>query len=302
MTKRVGPPRPTRYISFTPISGLISLLLFYFLFIKLFPTQFPKFIIFSGIPVPANNITIIFIDLFLIFLLLPLAFYSKKYTVFMQKLKEQTRGFLQVYPSVATSLPSVSQAIIASIDLVEEPLKDYLAAFGYLYKMTGDLEGSFLKIFSNAPRDVRLLLISILTTAKSGGRSSDVLNVTSKYASELQRMESYLKNKLQSYSTVIMMGIAVYGFSVGMTTVMLEILRKSPSLGLTGISTYAINVEGVIGIFFYSLLIVSAASAYVIAKIISDYAPRTSEYFIYLISIGTISMMIAFSMARGLIH
>lgn len=301
MPKRVGPPRPLKYLILMPISGLLSLFVFYYLFIRIFPTQFPVFTSFSGIPVPSTIVTIIYVDLFFVFLLLPYAMYARKYSNFMLELKRQARSFLEIYPSVASSLPSVSSAILASVELVEPPLRDYLAAFGYLYKMTGDLEGSFEKVFASSPRDVRLLLTSILTTAKSGGRAGDILNVTSKYAAELQRMEFYLRNRLQSYSSVIILGIAVYGFAVGMTIVMLEVLKKSPSFGLTGVATYAINIPGILGIFFYSLLIVSATSAYVIAKVISDFAPRTSEYFIYLILIGTVSMIIALSLASHIV-
>lgn len=284
-----------------PITGLLSLLIFYYLFKMAFPTQFPEFTSFSGIPVPSNLITIVYIDVFFIFLLLPYALYSRKYSNYMLELKRQARSFLEIYPSIASSLPSVSQAILASVELVEPPLRDYLAAFGSLYKMTGDLEGSFMKIFSSSPRDVRLLLTSILTTAKSGGRASDILNITSRYAAELQRMEFYLRNRLQSYSSVIFLGIAVYGFSVGMTIVMLEVLKRNATFGLSGVATQAINIAGILGIFFYSLLIVSAASSYIIAKVISDFAPRSSEYFIYLISIGTMTMAIALSLAIHII-
>jgi Bacterial type II secretion system protein F domain. len=299
--RRIGPPRPLKYVAFVPVSGISSLLIFYYIFKKLFPTQFPVFTSFSNIPVPSNIITIIYVDLFLVFLMLPYAIYSRKYSNYMLELKRQARSFLEIYPSVAASLPSVSQAILASVDLVDPPLKDYLSAFAYLYKMTGDLEGSFLKTFSSSPRDVRLLLTSILTTARSGGRASDILNVTSRYAAELQRMEFYLKNRLQSYSSVIILGIAVYGFAVGMTIVMLEVLKKNATFGLTGVMTTSINIPGILGIFFYSLLIVSATSGYIIAKVISDFAPRTSEYFIYLILTGTFTMTIALSLASRVV-
>ncbi len=284
-----------------PVSGILSLVLFYYIFIKIFPTQFPVFTSFSGIPVPSTTITIFYIDLFFTFFLLPFAIYSRKYSNYMLDLKRQARSFLEIYPSVASSLPSVSQAIMASVELVESPLKDYLAAFGSLYKMTGDLEGSFMKVFSSAPRDVRLLLTSILTTAKSGGRASDILNITSEYAAELQRMEYYLRNRLQSYSSVIILGIAVYGFAVGMTIVMLETLKRNATFSLTGLAASTINIPGILGIFFYSLLIVSATSAYIIAKVISDFAPRTSEYFIYLMLIGTTTMVVALSLASHVI-
>jgi len=65
--------------------------------------------------------------------------------------------------------------------------------------------------------------------------------------------------------------------------------------------TTSINIPGILGIFFYSLLIVSATSGYIIAKVISDFAPRTSEYFIYLILIGTFSMTIALSLASRVV-
>ena len=302
MARRIGPPRALKYVAISPASGIASLFIFYVLFSKMFPRQFPMFIEYSGLPVPGNFITIIYIDLFIVFLLAPISIYARKYIEYMQKLKEQARSFLQVYPSVAASMTSVSQAIIASLDLVEEPLKDYLEAFAYLYNMTGDLEGSFLKIFSKTPKSVRLLLTSILTTARSGGRSEDVLSVTSKYASELQRMDFYLRNRLQPYSTVIFLGAAVFGFSVGMTSVMLEILRRTPSFGLSKVTTYTINVHGIVGIFFYSLLILSASASYIIAKVIYDHALKASEYFIYLTLIGTLTMMIALATGPKFIH
>jgi Bacterial type II secretion system protein F domain. len=124
-------------------------------------------------------------------------------------LKYQSRIFLQVYPSIAASAQSTVEALSASASLVERPLRDLIRALASSYRLTGDLEGSFRRVFGDAPRDVRILLSAIPVAGRSGGRSKEVLEVISRYAAELDRMEFTLFNRLRSYAMVVYMGVAV---------------------------------------------------------------------------------------------
>ncbi|MGC9112277.1 type II secretion system F family protein [Acidilobus sp.] len=244
---------------------------------------------FDGIPVPLGVTSIIATDIIIFGPLLPAAIVLSRRQGVYKRLKLQSRVFLQVFPSIAASSESMAEALEAAASLSERPLRDYISAFSALYRATGDAEGSFRKVFSKVPREVRLLLSSIVVAERSGGRARDVLEVVSKYAAELDRMEFSLFNRLRSYSMIVYMGVAVYGAASGIGVSIARSLSQAPvALGASQLS--ATTLVAIEGFLYYALIVLSLASAYVMAKAIDDYPPKAVGNFMQLLAIGSATL------------
>ncbi|MGC9209749.1 MAG: type II secretion system F family protein [Acidilobus sp.] len=268
----------------------VALLLDGVLVLSRFPSAF-RFITYGVVPVPYGPASILALQVIIVLAVTPalLAFRRRQESV--RELKYQSRVFLQIYPSLAMSAQSVGEALDASVGLVDSPLRELIKAFSDSYRLTGDLEEAFRRSFSSAPRDVRLLLSSIVVAGKSGGRVKEVLEIISRYAAELDRMEFTLFNRLRSYAMVVYMGVAVYGVVAGIGISIAHSFSGIPFLGSSGLSP--VELKEILGFLYYALLVMSAASSYVMAKIIDDYAPKAFEYFTFLSSLGSVFLIIS---------
>ncbi|MGC9071357.1 MAG: type II secretion system F family protein [Acidilobus sp.] len=262
-----------------------------------FPTAF-KFITYFGIPVPYGATSILSLQVILVLGMIPAILAFRRRHEVTRELKYQSRVFLQVYPSLAVSAQSVGEALQASVGLIESPLRDLIKAFSDSYRLSGDLEDAFRRSFGSAPRDVRILLSSIVVAGKSGGRVKEVLEIISRYAAELDRMEFTLFNRLRSYALVVYMGIAVYGVVGGVGISIAHTFTGLSFLGSSGLSPLELNE--ILGFLYYALLVLSAASAYVMAKIVDDYAPKALEYFAFFSSLGGALLVISVAFMHGI--
>ncbi len=253
---------------------------------------------FDGIPVPMGIPSIIASDVIIFGPLLPAAFVLSRRQSINKRLKAQSRVFLQVFPSIAASSESMADALSAAAALSDRPLRDYIKAFSELYRVTGDAEGSFRRIFSRVPREVRLLLSSIVVAERSGGRARDVLEIVSRYAAELDRMEFSLYNRLRSYTMIIYLGVAVYGTASGIGLSIARSLSATPvTLGASQLSEA--TLLAIIGFLYYALIVLSLASAYVMAKAIDDYPPKTVVNFLVLLAIGSATLIVSLILMHG---
>ncbi len=277
----------------------IALLLDGILILSRFPSAF-KFTTYYMIPVPNGDISIFSIQVLLVLALTPPIFAFRRRHETTKALKYQSRVFLQVYPSLALSAQSVGEALQASVGLVEEPLRSLIKAFSDSYRLSGDLEEAFRRSFGSAPRDVRLLLSSIVVAGKSGGRVREVLEIISRYAAELDRMEFTLFNRLRSYAMVVYMGVAVYGVVAGVGVSIAHTFTGLPFLGTSSSGLSAVELEEILGFLYYALLVLAAASSYVMAKIIDDYAPKALEYFALLSTMGAVFLVISAALMHSI--
>jgi len=249
------------------------------------------------LPVPYGVVSILSLEAIIVLAVIPPAIAFRRGHEVITDLKYQSRIFLQVYPSIAASAQSTVEALSASASLVERPLRDLIRALASSYKLTGDLEGSFRRVFGDAPRDVRILLSAIPVAGRSGGRAKEVLEVISRYAAELDRMEFTLFNRLRSYAMVVYMGVAVYGVVAGVGVSVASTFTGLALPGSQGLSS--LTLVQLLGFMYYALLVLSAASAYVLAKIIDDYPPRSLEYFAFLSALGSTLMVISVAAMHG---
>lgn len=249
------------------------------------------------LPVPYGVVSILSLEAIIVLAVIPPAIAFRRGHEVITDLKYQSRIFLQVYPSIAASAQSTVEALSASASLVERPLRDLIRALASSYKLTGDLEGSFRRVFGDAPRDVRILLSAIPVAGRSGGRAKEVLEVISRYAAELDRMEFTLFNRLRSYAMVVYMGVAVYGVVAGVGVSVASTFTGLALPGSQGLSS--LTLVQLLGFMYYALLVLSAASAYVLAKIIDDYPPRSLEYFTFLSALGSTLMVISVAAMHG---
>jgi hypothetical protein len=249
------------------------------------------------LPVPYGAASILSLEAIIVLAVIPPAIAFRRGHEVITDLKYQSRIFLQVYPSIAASAQSTVEALSASASLVERPLRDLIRALANSYRLTGDLEGSFRRVFGDAPRDVRILLSAIPVAGRSGGRAKEVLEVISRYAAELDRMEFTLFNRLRSYAMVVYMGVAVYGVVAGVGVSVASTFTGFALPGSQGLSP--LTLVQMLGFMYYALLVLSAASAYVLAKIIDDYPPRSLEYFAFLSALGSTLMVISVAAMHG---
>ncbi|MFP3285930.1 MAG: type II secretion system F family protein [Acidilobus sp.] len=249
------------------------------------------------LPVPYGAASILSLEAIIVLAVIPPAIAFRRGHEMITDLKYQSRIFLQVYPSIAASAQSTVEALSASASLVERPLRDLIRALANSYRLTGDLEGSFRRVFGDAPRDVRILMSAIPVAGRSGGRAKEVLEVISRYAAELDRMEFTLFNRLRSYAMVVYMGVAVYGVVAGVGVSVASTFTGFALPGSQGLSP--LTLVQLLGFMYYALLVLSAASAYVLAKIIDDYAPRSLEYFAFLSALGSTLMVISVVAMHG---
>ncbi len=227
--------------------------------------------------------------------LMPLAIRYRGRVSYVRQLREQVIELLQIYPNIFSSAKSIDEALEVSISLMESPLRDLLERLRLVYRSTGDLEGAFKKVFSEVPRDVRLLLLSIIVVGRSGGRARELLELASKYAIDLDRMDYTIANRLRTYGMITFIAIAVFGIATAISLDLVGALAGAPTIQAAGIGTAPaahISVTALLGMMYYTLLMLSTASAYVLAKSIDGYAPRSIEYFVELSALGTLTMLL----------
>ncbi len=251
-----------------------------------------------GIVVPLGVKSMAAMDVLVLGSLTPVAIYLNRMQSFNKEIVRQSRTFLQVFPSIAASSQSLGDALDAAASLMSDPLKSYLISFSTLYKSTGDAVGSFNKVFYNAPREARLLMSSIVVAERSGGRARDVLEIVSRYATELERMEFALFNRLRSYSMIIYLGIAVYGIASGIGVSIARSLIGSMFIP-GGSSLTAAQLEGMVGLLYYALMVLAAAGAYIMARIIDDQPSKTVQHFIVLQLLGSVSLSLSLIIMHG---
>ena len=256
-----------------------------------------KFVPYGGVPVPYGVGSIVSFEVVLALAVAPLAYNYHRGVSQVRRLRAQVRDFLQVAPDIMASSQSLAEALKASAQLANQPLRGLLRSLEMTYSMTGNADEAFRRVLGRSPRDVRLLLSSILVAAKSGGRAREALSVTANYAMVLSRIEHIVENRLKAYSIVVFMAVALYGVASGVGISLVRLLSGlSPSLSQVAPLAATIGPHGlyaILGVLFYAMLVISLAASYVLAKAVDDYAPRMAEYFVELTLVGTLAMVLS---------
>ena len=254
-----------------------------------------RFASYSGVPVPYGVDSIMSFEVVLALAVAPLAYSYHRGISQVRRLRAQVRDFLQVAPDIVASSQSLVEALRASAQLVGQPLRGLLRSLEVAYSMSGNADEAFRRVLSRAPRDVRLLLSSILVASKSGGRAREALSVTANYAMVLARMEHIIENRLKAYSLVVFMAVALYGVASGVGISLVRLLSglSSPFSQTATVTVSVHALYAILGVLFYAMLIISLAASYVLAKAIDDYTPRMAEYFVELTLVGTTTMVLS---------
>ncbi len=259
---------------------------------KLYPQLAARFEVkhLRFIPVIADEGTVTDIGVSLSAAMLPLWLYARRRVSALEALEDQMSEFLAIYASIAASSRTTEEALRRAAELMGEPLRGYVERMARAYRVTGDLEAAYRVAFARAPRRVRLLARSIVSTARSGGNPARVLAVTAAYSRELRRLTKLTKSRLGEYSFVVSLASLTYAVSAG---VVLYLVKTMAGARLPGLGTANIDTGVLMGMYYYALLMIVVASAVVIARVIHGHAILAPKYIALLLLASTAAFLAA---------
>ncbi len=242
------------------------------------------------IPVVADKGTLVEISAALVAAMIPLHLYTRRLVRRSEKLEDQMADFLAVYASIAASSRSTADALLRAARLLGPPLSLYIEKMARVYMVTGNLDLAYREAFGDAPRRVRLLARSIVTVTRSGGNPARVLSVTAAYSRELRRLSKMIRNRLGEYGFVVALASITFAVSAG---VVLYLVATMAGAKLPGLGSAKIQPGLLAGLYYYSLLMITAASSIVIARVIHGYTALAPKYFAILLAISTAAFIAA---------
>ena len=248
------------------------------------------------IPVIADEGSILAISLSIAGAMLPLHLYARRRVKLQEALEEQLAVFLAVYASIAASSRSTAEALARASQLLGPPLGTHMEYMARLYSVTGDIRRAHAEATRSTTRRVRLLTRSIVAAARSGGNPARVLAAAAAYSREMRRLIKLIRSRLGEYSFVVSLASITYAVSAG---VVVYLVKTMMGASLPGLSTTGIDVGVLLGMYYYALLMITVASAVVIARVIHGYTSLAPKYIALLILIGTVSYLAAPLMLSG---
>ena len=249
-----------------------------------------RFKLFALVPVPTDQGTIVEASTAIILAMIPFhLIYARPTVNLRERLEEQVAEFLAVYASIAASSRSTYEALARAADMIGPPLGVYLERMARLYRSTGSLHQAYQEAFQGLPRRVRVLVRSIVTAARAGGNPSLVLAATAAHAREMRRLARMTRGRLSEYSFVVALASITFAVAAGVVLGLLEQMRGAQLPG----ATVAVDTGLVMGLYYYSMLMIIVASAVVMARVIQGHTLLAPKYVALLMLISLTALLVS---------
>jgi len=242
------------------------------------------------IPVIADEGTVADISVSTAVAMLPLWLYARRRISWIEALEDQVSEFLAMYASTAASSRTTEEALRRAAELLEPPLRSYVDMMARVYRLTGDLEAAYRAAFRRAPRRVRLLVYNIVSAARGGGDPGRVLAAAAAYSREMRRLAKLTRSRLGEYSLVVSLASLTYAVAAG---VVLYLVKAATVARLPGLAATGIDTGVLMGMYYYALTIIVAASAVVIARVIHGHTLLAPKYIALLLPASTAAFLAA---------
>jgi hypothetical protein len=242
----------------------------------------------AGLPIVYDEETLFFLAGFVTLSSLPIYLYARKVYSWTQKLREQTRDFLLAFSGLALGTESIYEALVVASRMVGSPLGHLIEYMARLYKVTGDIEKAFNETFRGVPRDVRLLLSTIVLTAKGGGRVEEVIAQAANYANELRRFSILVESRLAQYTAIVALSSITFSFAA---TVILKLIESFAAAELPFAEIAIPSPEILRASFYYAMLLLTIFSSIVVGKVIRGYLPLAAKYIVILVPVNALILL-----------
>ena len=246
-----------------------------------------QIVLFRFIPVITDPGTMIEISGAITVAALPLYLYARREAALAEALEHQVAELLSLYASLLASTGSAADALLAASRILDKPMSVLVERMARIYKMTGDLDNAFRAAFSNAPRKVRIYAYNIVTATKSRGMMHRVLGVAASHAQSTRRLLSLVKARLSEYGFIGALASITYAFSAG---IVVGLVQKLSVMSLPGFGK-AVDPGLLLGLYYYSLIVIILASAFIVARIVHGYSLLAAKYIAMLTLLDTFIML-----------
>ncbi len=240
-----------------------------------------RFEVFVFVPVPADRGTIILLSGAVAAALAPLHLYLRRLVRLREELDEQVAEFLNVYAGVAASAGNSFEALRVSAEMMPPPLSRVLERAARLYLLTGSLPEAFNAAARSLPRRARLFARAAVLTARTGGDPARVVGNVAAYARESRRLSLAVRSRLSEYKLVVALASLTYAIAAGVVQGLVEVMS---SLRLPSGPVVAVEPGVLLGLHYYSLLVIVAASAAVLSRVIEGTLLLAPKYFTLLLA------------------
>ncbi len=241
------------------------------------------------VPVPMDEGTIVLMSLILTVFSAPLYLYARKSYAWMRSLQSQIREFFTVFSSIAESTESTVEALRYAAKLVDPPLSVLVEKFANMYSVEGSIDDAYRKVFRETPREIRLLMASIVAASRSGGARARILAEASRYAHQLYRFRVAVETRLAEYVAIVLLASITFAVAAAVVTGLVETMAAS---ALPRIGGAAIDTKMMRGLFYYSAIMLAAASSVVLGKVVRGYTLLATKYFTLLIPLVTAILLL----------
>ncbi|NOZ88416.1 MAG: type II secretion system F family protein [Crenarchaeota archaeon] len=243
--------------------------------------RFERFIL---VPVPVDRGTVIFMSGALVAALVPLHFYLRKIVDLREALDRQVAEFLDAYVGLVASAGNSYDALRIAAEMSAPPLSVILERAARLYKLTGSLPEAFNAAARQLPRRARLFARAAVLVARTGGDPARVVGNVAAYARESRRLSLAVRSRLGEYKLVVALSSLTYAVAAGVVQGLVEAMS---GLRLPSGPIVAVDPGVLLGLHYYSILIVAAAAAAVLSRVIEGTLLLAPKYLAILLAVST---------------
>ncbi len=236
------------------------------------------------VPIVYDRVTIAAVTGAVSATLLPIYLYARRMYRWLERVREQSRDFLLLFSGLVETTESVYEALMIASRMVGKPLSILVEYMARHYRLTGDLEEAFRRAFSSAPRDVRLLMSSIVVAARGGGRMEEIVVQAANYSNELRRFHVLVESRLAEYTAIVALGSVTFSFTAA---VILKLLKVMEAAQVPFMAARMPPLEVLTASFYYAMLILTVLSSVVVGKVIKGYTPLAAKYIMFLLPVNT---------------
>jgi hypothetical protein len=196
-------------------------------------------------------------------------------------LRKQVADLITVLTSYARTGTPIATALELSAHTVGDPMKGYVLRLSRLIQLGYNPFEVFETVFSNAPRDVRVVLSSIPVGVESGGRVAEVLTSAERFSFQLSRMEELRRARLEGYKSILILAVVAYIMSALVTALLLSYIARM--VLATPLAKAAIDLRYVLSLYYISTLIISVITSIAVSRIVYGEVAMALKYAAILI-------------------
>ncbi|MCE4617620.1 MAG: type II secretion system F family protein, partial [Desulfurococcales archaeon] len=224
---------------------------------------------------------IVYITSFIIAFMTPLALWSRNYIRAMDELEADTGMFIRDFMNLIRSGMSIEDSLNLLARRGYRRLTIFIHGLQHYIRMGYTFRESFEKVSEGLPRRL-LIYLSVLTDVfEAGGRAVDVAVRASTFFSILRSLEDMRERNLRVYSWIVVMSMLMFEIA---GVVLVYFIATSTSFQVIGPAV--LTAQQVVGILFYSGVIISVFAGLLVGKIVKGDA-RAGIWYIYLFLLMT---------------